>query len=149
MSTTEKPLHLLHDLEIINSERIARYRELKQDTGKMDIDLSGILSEMIQESHIYIQELADKIHQVDGVTLQGRKPGAAYDRWFLARGELISNQREALLSFCLKEEQALLSAYQMSLPQVKDHEDFYALLERHYHMIKNQLERFNNFRNAL
>lgn len=148
MNTNGMPLFLLRDLVMINIARIDKYQQIKRSGERLMLDLTGILSDMIQESKVYQQELTEKIHQLDGVSLQDKKPGDVYNLWQEEQAYLKGRDRQSFLNFCEKEEQALQHAYQTVLIHTDRHEDIQYLLEQHQSDIENELEHLQKYRKA-
>lgn len=142
------PLFLLRDLVMINSRRIDKYQQIKQSGEKLLLDLKGILADMIQESRVYLQELTDKIQQVDGISLKDKAPGDVYHLWEEEQASLKGRDRQSFLSFCEQEEKALRHAYQTVLLYVGRHEDIQYLLEQHQYDIEHELEHLQQYRKA-
>lgn len=145
----EIPLFLLRDLAIINGERVLKYQQIKRTGEKLELDMAGILSDMIQQSVLYQQQLAEKISQVDGISVHGKKPGEVYHLWQEDQVMPEGRDRERFLSFCEKEELALRRAYQTVLEHVGKHADIQFLLEEHKQDIDNGLDHLTRYRNAL
>lgn len=149
MSNASIPLFLLRDLAIINGERVVKYQQIKRTGEKLELDMAGILSDMIQQSVVYQQELTDKISQLDGISMHAKKPGEVYHLWEEEQVMPEGRGRLQFLTFCEKEEQALQRAYRTVLEHVQAHEDIQFLLERHESDIDYELDHLARYRNAL
>lgn len=145
---TEMPIALLHDLASINGARVEKYQRMKEGWGKMEVDLSGILSAMTQESKRYQEELTEKIGEMDGISLRTRQPGDIFQLWSEEQAPLPPRDKDTFLAFCEQEEQALQHAYQTVMIGTSLPDDLLSLLEEHHSNLENGLDELHRYRSA-
>lgn len=106
-------IQILKDLELIHRERIESYYHVIKQYNNLQLDLKEFLISMAHESYVCQKELTEKTARFDGASSQ--QPGRIYHLWRNTKIKLNGTQREDVLNFCEKEEEALIKAYQAAL----------------------------------
>ncbi|MBZ4190925.1 PA2169 family four-helix-bundle protein [Niabella beijingensis] len=130
--TTTIDGEVLNDLLHINKDRIAGYEraiaELKE--GTEDADLIRLFQNYIDNSNIFVAELADALKKMEApVTERTTGMGKIYVAWMEIKAFFTGNDRQTILNSCEAVEDAVKKAYESALNQPGLFPDNFSLIK--------------------
>ena len=124
---------------MINNERIACYRQAMAQTSNIDSDLKAMFEDIILEAEGFKTELIWQLQQFNidprnKVTI----PGMIHMAWQDLKATFKGNTRNAIISFCLYNEEVALQAYDAALNFSDDTiGDIQVILERQHALLND------------
>ncbi len=116
MLAADKHAELLNDLIRINNDRILGYEKAIAETARLDIDLSALFSEMIQESKQFREELAEHVALLNQpIATDTTLAGTVYRAWMDLKTSISGTDRKAILDSCAFGEDAWRKTYETIL----------------------------------
>ncbi len=114
----------LHDLVLINNDRIAGYQkaidELKSrdDASSQDLDLVVLFQRMIDESREFRNALGHEVQVLGGTMAEGTmNSGKLYRAWMDVKAVFTGKDRHAILESCEYGEDVAKKAYKEALEE--------------------------------
>ena len=149
-NTAEKTLIVLNDLLRINNDRIACYERAMENEKNLDMDMKQMFRKIIDETNINKQQLIGRIRKLsrdpkDTTTLSG----VLHRAWTDLKVTLIGNTRNAMINFCLYNEEITQHTYRAALNMPdKIEADVRELIEQQHQGLKKTYEEVKECREA-
>lgn len=107
---------VLNDLIRINNDRILGYEKAIAETERLDVDLSVLFKDMIQESKHFREELAEQIALLgQPIAKDTTLSGTVYRAWMDLKTSITGTDRKAILDSCAFGEDAWRKTYEAVL----------------------------------
>jgi len=145
----EKTAVVLNDLIKINNDRIACYKQVLNN-GSLDKALTGFFERMINEGGERRAELINKVKELKyDLKKNVNLPGIIYRVWMDLKGSFMGNTRDAVIRFCMYNEEVTLHTYKAALNlSEKIDDDVKELITGQQNGLKNTYELIRSYKEA-
>ena len=113
---TGKMVEVLNDLIKIHNDRIAGYKYALNQSTEIESGLYNAFEEIISDTKYYIDQISEKIKELNGNPLKGSTIlGKIYQAWVALKVTFPGSTQKAIISACLYNEEIALHAYNAAL----------------------------------
>ncbi|MGV8964202.1 MAG: PA2169 family four-helix-bundle protein [Candidatus Saccharimonadaceae bacterium] len=149
MNTNEGQARLLHDLILINNDRVVGYQNAQEELKVEDSDLKLLFQENINQSNGFKSELIEKLIGT-GIEVETgtTNVGKIYRVWMEVKAFFGGSDRKVILDNCKHGEDAALAAYKDALSSEGLSPQTYSMITTQEGALQVAHDRIKALRNA-